>query len=306
MIVVYGIPSEPPIALVLDALVRRGIDHVVVSQRSLSSLEWSVTPEPSGVEGWLRLNGTRIELNSLRGIYARPIDYRSLPEYLGAGASDVVRKRIAASSGLLRAICNHNELVVVNRPRNMFSNNSKSLQSQLIRAQGFSIPRTVITNDLPTVLALRAECEELVYKSISGQRSIVQRLTDDDLPRLTDIKLMPVQFQELVRGTDVRVHVIGERVLSCAIIHRSVDYRYPGEGPPARCVAISTPPELAERCRALAHSLGLLFAGIDLRVRDDGLVYCFEVNPSPGFSYYEEIAGQPIANAVVDLLAGRR
>jgi hypothetical protein len=34
-------------------------------------------------------------------------------------------------------------------------------------------------------------------------------------------------------------------------------------------------------------------------------VYCFEVNPSPGFSYYEANAGQPISTAVAEYLTGR-
>ena len=54
---------------------------------------------------------------------------------------------------------------------------------------------------------------------------------------------------------------------------------------------------------ALARGLGLPFAGIDLKVAPDGRVVCFEVNPSPGFSYYEANTGQPIAAAVAEYLA---
>jgi D-alanine-D-alanine ligase-like ATP-grasp enzyme len=54
--------------------------------------------------------------------------------------------------------------------------------------------------------------------------------------------------------------------------------------------------------------MGLLLAGIDLRRTDDGEWCCFEVNPSPGFSFYEDHTGQPIAAAVAELLVagGRR
>jgi D-alanine-D-alanine ligase-like ATP-grasp enzyme len=50
--------------------------------------------------------------------------------------------------------------------------------------------------------------------------------------------------------------------------------------------------------------LGLLVAGIDMRCCADGRWVCFEVNPSPGFSFYEAATGQPIAAAIADLLAG--
>jgi hypothetical protein len=48
--------------------------------------------------------------------------------------------------------------------------------------------------------------------------------------------------------------------------------------------------------------LGYVIAGIDLRCEDDAW-YCFEANPSPSFTYYEQRTGQPIAAAVAELLA---
>ncbi|MFC7543867.1 hypothetical protein ACFQU2_36610 [Siccirubricoccus deserti] len=44
-------------------------------------------------------------------------------------------------------------------------------------------------------------------------------------------------------------------------------------------------------------------AGIDLKRRRDGSWVCFEVNPSPGFSWFEAATGQPIAAAIAALLA---
>jgi len=54
----------------------------------------------------------------------------------------------------------------------------------------------------------------------------------------------------------------------------------------------------------LAASLDLVVAGIDLRRTPDGEWYCFEVNPSPAFSYYESATHQPISAAIAALLAG--
>ena len=44
-------------------------------------------------------------------------------------------------------------------------------------------------------------------------------------------------------------------------------------------------------------------AGIDLKLSPDGRVVCFEVNPMPAYSYFQREAGQPIARALIDLLA---
>ena len=40
-----------------------------------------------------------------------------------------------------------------------------------------------------------------------------------------------------------------------------------------------------------------------LKLTPDQQVYCFEVNPSPAFSYYEAHTGQPIAQAIARYLA---
>jgi glutathione synthase/RimK-type ligase-like ATP-grasp enzyme len=49
---------------------------------------------------------------------------------------------------------------------------------------------------------------------------------------------------------------------------------------------------------ALAAALDLPFAGVDLKLAADQRVICFEVNPSPGFSWYESATGLPISRAV--------
>ena len=48
--------------------------------------------------------------------------------------------------------------------------------------------------------------------------------------------------------------------------------------------------------------LELLFAGIDLKQTPEGEFFCFEVNPCPGFLYYERNTRQPISTALADLL----
>jgi glutathione synthase/RimK-type ligase-like ATP-grasp enzyme len=60
--------------------------------------------------------------------------------------------------------------------------------------------------------------------------------------------------------------------------------------------------DLAARCRSLVRGLGLAVAGVDLRRHPAGRWFCFEVNPSPAFTYYQASTGVPIGEGIADLL----
>src|SRR5262249_55556680 len=155
-------------------------------------------------------------------------------------------------------------------------------QLALIRAQGFLTPDTLIATEPAAVMEFLAHHGQLVYKSVSGVRCIVSRLSPDHLERLGDIRLCPTPFPGYVSGRDYRIHVVGDAIFACEIVSEADDYRYAAQaGEEVELKATSIPTLLAERCRALAATLGLVVAGIDLRLTPGGEWYCFEVNPSP-------------------------
>ena len=186
---------------------------------------------------------------------------------------------------------------VVNRVAAMASNSSKPYQAQLIRTVGFDVPETLVTNDPDLVRDFVADHGRVIYKSISGARSIVAEVDGDALARLDDIRWCPVQFQAYVEGVDVRVHVVGRRVFSTRVASGAADYRYAAArvGVPARLEPTRLSESVTARCIELTARLGLRFSGIDLRITPDERVVCFEVNPCPAYTYYEGHTGQPIA-----------
>jgi glutathione synthase/RimK-type ligase-like ATP-grasp enzyme len=145
----------------------------------------------------------------------------------------------------------------------------------------------------------------VIYKSMSGVRSIVQELSDTDEERLNLIRNCVTQFQAFVDGTNVRVHTVGDDVFATAIQSEATDYRYARQqkGKAAELREVTLSDDLADQCVRLTRHLGLEFAGIDLKITDEDEVYCFEVNPCPAFSYYESHTGQGISEAVARRLA---
>jgi glutathione synthase/RimK-type ligase-like ATP-grasp enzyme len=178
----------------------------------------------------------------------------------------------------------------------------------LIAKAGFLTPHTLITNDPEAVLEFWHRHGRIIYKSISSERSIVKEFTARDIERLDAVRLCPVQFQELLQGDDLRVHVVGDKVFATIISTPATDYRYADAqvGEPACFAATTVGPEVAQQCVGLASSLGLAVAGIDFKV-SSGQLTCLEVNPSPVFTYFEARTRQGIAKAIAEYLweAGR-
>lgn len=311
MILIAGIPDEPPVARAIAAAEARGIGHVVFDQRDHAAADLILTLDP--LAGWravLRQPVGDLDLASLTGAYVRLMDERFLPDIVGLDADAAARGRAARFHALFHDWLNIAPIRIANRPRAMLSNMSKTYQATLIRRAGLAIPETMVTNDPAAVMSFDDQCaaqgDARIYKSVSGTRSIVQTFAAADRDRLHHIRWCPTQFQRKVRGTDTRVHVVGQRVFATRIESAASDYRYARRqtGEDAELVATTAPPAMAQACVRLAAALDLPFAGVDLRLTPTGETVCFEVNPSPAYSYYEDRTGVPIADALVRWLAG--
>jgi glutathione synthase/RimK-type ligase-like ATP-grasp enzyme len=306
MILLCGIPSESPMALVREALDESCARYVFFNQRHFAQAELDFEIRDGRACGRFRVGGETYALEEFKAVFPRMMDDRFLPELSGEPDSSPKRR---ACRALHDAIYRWTEIAdarVVNRAGAMSSNFSKPYQTQLIQTYGFLVPETLVTNDPELAREFRERHGRVIFKSISGVRSIVRTLEDEDVKRLNLIRLCPTQFQAFVEGTNLRVHTVGEEVFATAISTDATDYRYAHRqtGDAAELRAVELSDWLAEKCLALARGLGLAFAGIDLKVTPDDRVYCFEVNPSPAFSYYESNTGQPISRAVARYLAG--
>jgi len=304
-ILLCGIRSEPPLALVAAELERMRAPFHWFDQRRTHATSLALEIQGTSIAGTFDDGAERVELGSIRSVYVRTMDDRLLPEIEAEPADSPVRQHSRALHDRLMVWLEITPAVVVNRGRTQGSNASKPYQSQLIAAAGFRIPETLITSDPAAVLAFRERHGRVVYKSMSGVRSIVQVLTDLDVQRLERIQWCPVQFQAFVDGVDVRVHTVGEAVFAARVTSWATDYRYGDRfgAPPATVEPYALDDDLAARCVTLARDLDLELAGIDLRITPEGEAVCFEVNPSPAFSYYEQHAGLPIAAALALRLA---
>jgi len=266
------------------------------------------TFEAGALAGSIKAPDWRMDLDDISGVFVRYVGTRNwpgarpVPDDLGTAAD------LEQQAGLM-ALWECLPCVVANRAADAMSNHSKPYQSLLIRQSTLMIPRTLITNDSRAVMEFYEECRgNVVFKSLSGMRSIVRRLERADFARLGNLAHGPAQFQTCIPGLDVRVHTVDDDVFATAIRSSAVDYRFADrQGGTAEMEPADLPPAIAQACLDLARSMKLVIAGIDLKRTPDGEWYCFEVNPAPGFAYYEQHTGQPISAALADVLRkGRR
>lgn len=304
MILVVGIPSEPPIERVWRAGIAAGMRVVLWNPRDAEQMEIKWDP---GTSGSLRIGATTYALESFTGVYLRPMGANQLPEFSGAPETSERRRKFDTLHALLFAWCEFSAATIVNRVSAMGSNTSKPYQMARIR-QFFDVPDSLVTSDPEAARAFISRHGRVICKSVSGTRSTVFAVEHEDLARLESIRWCPTQFQEYIEGTDIRVHIVGDEVFATEIRTNTVDYRYAARNPEGwiKVEATRLDEGTENRCRALTDKLGLVMSGIDLRVCTDGRVVCFEVNTSPGFSYYEEHTGQPISTAIVRTLRETR
>lgn len=309
MILLGGILSEPPLRLVIDRLRELGAEIVTLNQRRFPHCAVRLEISKGRVGGVLDVDGTAYPLARFAGAYLRLIDDLELPELGGESEDSALARKCRGIHDTLLRWMDVAPGCMINRSSPSASNMSKPFQAQIVRRVGFRIPETLITTDPEAVRAFRAAHSRIIYKSISGTRSVVQTINAEDLDRLDDIRWCPTQFQAFVEGTEVRVHVVGNQTFAAAVRTEATDYRYAVQqtGKPAELRPVILSDELAARCVRLNQTIGLEISGIDLKVTPDDQVYCFEVNPSPAFSYYEQHTGLPIAQAIAEhLLSGQR
>jgi hypothetical protein len=302
VILLWGVRDERPLAKVEAELRNLSAPYYVVDQRRTH--ETNIQLDGSGNLDYLECCGRAISMTDVRSCYLRPYDIRDLPTVSGPGPNSAEWLRALALDESLLCWMEMTTATVVNRPSAMLSNGSKPFQLALIADAGFVVPETLVTNDASELENFLERHRQVVYKSISGMRSKVTRLSPQILAeRKNDLVHCPTQFQEYVGGVDYRVHIVGERTFSCQIHSEQDDYRFQEDGSGVQIMPADLPCDVICRCVRLTASLGLLLSGIDLRQAQDDRWYCFEVNPSPAFTYYEQYTKQPIAGAIAQLLA---
>ncbi len=243
-----------------------------------------------------------VPFSDFTAVFRRWSDGVNLPD----SEDDPLRRRLVYAN-LESAIHNFYHAVDalwVNSPEATAAHRVKVHLLRQLREKGVRIPETLITNSPQAYRDFYHRFEgQVIQKPVLGWAS-TEALTPANLDEtfLATLANMPVTLQELIPGVDIRNYAVGAEFFALEMQSSTLDYR---DDQQTKRVPVTLPPEALSMCRTVMETLGLVFAGIDLRRTPEGEYVFFEANPTPVFILDEECSGHPISDRLVDILISR-
>ncbi|MFZ0254431.1 MAG: hypothetical protein WAN46_02030 [Gammaproteobacteria bacterium] len=146
-------------------------------------------------------------------------------------------------------------------------------------AQGFPVPRTLMTNDPQKALAFVRDMGEVVAKPAVGIGA-TRKLNEWDLRRLDELQASPVLLQEYVSGPTLRVHIVADQVVLALRVISEEGY-VDSRSAPKSFEWMQLPEAEAQRIVRANRALGLHFAAWDVLEGKDGHYVYLDCNPGP-------------------------
>lgn len=289
------------------ALERRGVPFFRLdTDRFPSEVKASFDPQ-RGLD--ISDGDIRISNREIKSVWYRRNVSPNLPEDLEVGSSEFCgRETRMFLEGTLAALPTQRWL---SSPKAIWLAERKPYQLAMAAQLGFTLPRTIVTNDESAVTSF-ALGNHLVAKAVSSgyiegtdgiQAIFTSALAPDDLEDLGGLALAPVIFQEnVVKSSDIRVTVVGTDVFAAEILSQgressSVDWRATDD-PELEHRPHQLPSSLARQCLSLVSNLGLAFGALDFALTPDGTYVFFEINPNGEWLWLEDQLGLPISDRI--------
>lgn len=290
---VIGHVRDSTIMHVLAVAQRAAADVLFVDMAEY--LECGSITNATSNEAVLKLGACSYQLDAFAYIYQR--------SYIGPDGTPSAQGRLLA----LEAALSSSKRRVINRPISGWQNMSKPFQTLMLQESGFDVPDSRSTSVPGDYREFRQRMGDVIYKSNSGQRSIVERATAEHDGRAERLVQCPVLFQRRIVGDDVRVHVLENEIFPMRIQSDAIDYRYyKSHGSFAKFDPQMRPPEeISSACVRFAAKSGVLLAGFDFKVDREGRWYCLEMNPTPAFESYDRLMDGIIARRIVEWMSGQ-
>ena len=303
-ILVIGSNEEDHSRWIHDKLIERGEDALYFDSRKYPdsiSLNWS--PNRLKELSYIKIDDRKINLTDIQGVYWRwfyGVLFRKIED--GANTeflSNMVYRELQSSlNSLFMAFdsCNW-----VNSREAVELHKNKAFQTNILSKNNIRIPNTLITSDPDGVREFYEQnSKNVIYKPVLGG-AYTRKMKEEDFSKenLEALKASPVQFQEFVDGTDIRVYAFEDGIYAAQMHADTIDFR---EDNKTKLVNVELPASVQEDCKKVLKLLSLTYSGIDIRKNSNGEYVFIEANPAPMFIYFEKTTGYPITESLINAL----
>jgi glutathione synthase/RimK-type ligase-like ATP-grasp enzyme len=321
-VLIISCEADSHVAAVKPYLESLQVDaHLLVPEKLLDT---AITVNPADAQGKLVLGSDTVDLSDIGAVWFRkpgPIDVNRFAEHLSCEELDFVQAEGQEIVDGIYALLN-SRFWLTNPPASRLSGR-KLVQLSVAREVGFTVPRTIVTNDVRQARDFAATAKAgLAIKSLSWA-SVMQPAGDSVLQygvycrRLTSaetadglelVSNAPTLLQEYVpKRCDLRVVAVGRKHLFSVEIDSqnggfsSEDCRFQIQELPHRLVER---PNLVEPIRRYMELMNLNFACFDFAVSSETNELVFlEANINGQWLWLERKTGAPIARAIAETLA---
>lgn len=296
--------------LIVAGLAKHGVAYVRWNCEDFplsSTLAW----DPLDADAKLGLGDQRLSIEAFRSVWFRRTPHPKLNGAEAGGSADFMGREI---SSFLEGVFESSRLPWMNRPSRVLHAENKLTQLVLAHELGFSIPRTVVTNDPAAVRAFLSRVPRAVAKSLTGGlirhdgahwALLTHPVSTDDLVPESAIQAAPCIFQErIAKGFDIRVTLVGARIFATKIVipgEEEVDWRAV-EPHALRYGSHLIPEELGQRCQLMLRRLGLTYGCMDFVLTPTGQYVFLEINPSGQWGWLDQEVGSSITESIIRLL----
>jgi glutathione synthase/RimK-type ligase-like ATP-grasp enzyme len=209
---------------------------------------------------------------------------------------------------------------------------NKLYQTDLARKIGFTVPKTLVTNDPQAFLNFYKECDQdAIIKQPSeicliddserqnAQHShdleanaygfYTQKIPPEHLDKIEEIIITPCLFQEHIKKkADIRVTVVGDQLFSALIDSQDhpetvVDFRLKLDLPIHH---FELPEAISHKLVNLIHSWNLEFAKCNFIITPENKLVFLEVNVEENWLWIEHELGLAISKAITEHLVGNK
>jgi RimK family alpha-L-glutamate ligase len=203
---------------------------------------------------------------------------------------------------------------VCNNADAIYSVKDKLYMHQLLAKSMLPSPRTMLAKyPVPIQVVKREICFPLVIKNVTGTQGSGIYLCESENKFIDVMELVYTnnskaniilqQFIEKSFGKDLRVFVVGGKVIGCMQRSSSTSFKA-NFSKGAAVSAFEITPEIEWLSIKTAKFFNLDIAGIDLLFDDHTFKIC-EANSSPGFCGLEKVTGPVIAESIIDYILAR-